>query len=177
MIITLHFESYIVLSLYATFSPFPKVLRMLGSAHHRTSHSELSRSTPCRSPGLCTPQLGRFVFSVARRTQLQGVHGECDIGNGSTGAEPYSSNDREFLKSTHAIMKQHNPHLPIMVRQARGTPARAFVRYGTSHLDVPVCVLILQPAPEKGDEKHVELDNLNQADVSSKIAQLLKKPS
>ncbi|KAF9811601.1 hypothetical protein IEO21_06526 [Rhodonia placenta] len=70
-----------------------------------------------------------------------------------------SGGTREFLKSTHAIMKQHNPHLPIMVRQARGTPARAFVRY------------------EKGDEKHVELDNLNQADVSSKIAQLLKKPS
>ncbi|PCH37148.1 NADH dehydrogenase alpha subcomplex subunit 2, partial [Wolfiporia cocos MD-104 SS10] len=66
-----------------------------------------------------------------------------------------SAGTRQFISSTYPVLKQHNPDLPILIREAKGTPARIFARY------------------ERGMEKHVEVDNLPEADVASKVAQLL----
>ncbi|KAA1477962.1 NADH dehydrogenase, alpha subcomplex, subunit 2 [Dentipellis sp. KUC8613] len=68
---------------------------------------------------------------------------------------PASAGTREFIASHYPTLKQHNPDLPVLIREATGTPARAFARF------------------ERGAEKHVELDGLSSADVSSRIAQLL----
>lgn len=37
---------------------------------------------------------------------------------------------RQFISSTYPTLKQHNPDLPILIREAKGTPARVFARFG-----------------------------------------------
>ncbi|KAK0475893.1 thioredoxin-like protein [Armillaria novae-zelandiae] len=61
----------------------------------------------------------------------------------------------KFITSKYPLIKQHNPDLPVLIREASGTPARAFARF------------------ERGREVHVDLDNLSATDVESKVAQLL----
>ncbi|TFY82466.1 hypothetical protein EWM64_g1541 [Hericium alpestre] len=68
---------------------------------------------------------------------------------------PASAGTRQFIQSTYPVIKHHNPDLPFLIREATGTPARAFARF------------------ERGVEKHVELDGLSSADVASKVSQLL----
>ncbi|KAE9402561.1 NADH dehydrogenase, alpha subcomplex, subunit 2 [Gymnopus androsaceus JB14] len=68
---------------------------------------------------------------------------------------PASAGTRQFIQSRYSTIKDHNPDLPVLIREATGTPARFFARF------------------EKGVEKHVELDNLSANDVESKVAQLL----
>ena len=41
---------------------------------------------------------------------------------------------RQFILSKYPIIKKHNPDLPVLIREATGTPARAFVRFGECHL-------------------------------------------
>ncbi|KAF8906910.1 thioredoxin-like protein [Mucidula mucida] len=68
---------------------------------------------------------------------------------------PASAGTRQFIVSKYPVIKQHNPDLPVMIREASGTPARVFARF------------------ERGREAHVELDNLSASDVEAKVAQLL----
>ncbi|KAH9918061.1 NDUFA2, NADH ubiquinone oxidoreductase 10.5kD subunit [Fomitopsis serialis] len=72
----------------------------------------------------------------------------CQTGAASAGT-------RQFIASTYPVLKQHNPDLPIMIREAKGTPARVFARF------------------ERGVERHVEVDNLSEKDIASKVSQLL----
>lgn len=37
---------------------------------------------------------------------------------------------RQFLLKSYPILKQHNPDLPVLIREVQGTPARAFARFG-----------------------------------------------
>lgn len=39
---------------------------------------------------------------------------------------------RSFLNRAYPTMKKHNPHTPIMMREASGTEPRVFARYGTT---------------------------------------------
>ncbi|KAH8107291.1 NADH dehydrogenase alpha subcomplex subunit 2 [Phellopilus nigrolimitatus] len=68
---------------------------------------------------------------------------------------PASAGIRQFIHGSYPSLKQANPHLPVLIREASGTPARAFARF------------------EYGVEKHVELDNLSAKDVEQKVSQLL----
>lgn len=36
----------------------------------------------------------------------------------------------QFVLSKYAVIKQHNPDLPVLIREATGTPARVFARFG-----------------------------------------------
>ncbi|KAI0279144.1 Ndufa2, NADH ubiquinone oxidoreductase 10.5kD subunit [Russula aff. rugulosa BPL654] len=63
---------------------------------------------------------------------------------------------RQFVLSTYPTLKQHNPDLPILIREAQGTPARAFARF------------------ERGVERNVVLDGLSSKDVATKISELLR---
>lgn len=51
-------------------------------------------------------------------------------------ARPLTRN-RQFITSHYPTLKQHNPDLPILIRQAKGTPARVFARFGAR------CLLVL----------------------------------
>ncbi|KAI6032665.1 NDUFA2, NADH ubiquinone oxidoreductase 10.5kD subunit [Pisolithus orientalis] len=66
-----------------------------------------------------------------------------------------SEGTRQFVLANYPVIKKHNPDLPILIREANGTPARVFARFG------------------RGVEKHVELDNLSTGDVASRVAHLL----
>ncbi|KAI0764741.1 NADH dehydrogenase, alpha subcomplex, subunit 2 [Fomes fomentarius] len=66
-----------------------------------------------------------------------------------------SAGTRQFITSHYPTLKQHNPDLPILIRQAKGTPARVFARF------------------EQGVEKNVEVEGLSSSDVASRISQLL----
>ncbi|KAG2360408.1 NADH dehydrogenase alpha subcomplex subunit 2 [Suillus spraguei] len=72
----------------------------------------------------------------------------CQSGQASAGT-------RQFILSTYPIIKKYNPDLPVMIREANGTPARMFARF------------------ERGVEKHVELDDLSSSDVAASVARIL----
>jgi hypothetical protein len=36
----------------------------------------------------------------------------------------------EFVLARYNTIKQHNPDLPVLIREADGTPARFFARFG-----------------------------------------------
>ncbi|PWN95367.1 NADH dehydrogenase, alpha subcomplex, subunit 2 [Tilletiopsis washingtonensis] len=72
----------------------------------------------------------------------------CQSGQASAGA-------REFLKAAYPSLKEANPNLPFLIREAQGTPARIFARF------------------DRGVEKHAELDGLSKADVEKKVSALL----
>lgn len=87
----------------------------------------------------------------------------------------------------------------MLIREARGTPARVFARFGTLlymlnlgyAIDNPImhmssifafpclinasprCSPVIHNTLERGVERHVELDNLPEAEVTSKVASLL----
>jgi NADH dehydrogenase (ubiquinone) 1 alpha subcomplex subunit 2 len=70
-------------------------------------------------------------------------------------------------------MKQQNPDLPILIREAQGTPARAFARFGSSSIQsshMPCS----DKAAERGVERNVTLDGLSSKDVATKISELLR---
>jgi len=68
---------------------------------------------------------------------------------------PQSAGTRQFIISRYPVIKKHNPDLPVLIREATGTPARMFARF------------------ERGVEKHVELDDLSAMEVETKVGQLL----
>ncbi|KAF8625660.1 hypothetical protein AX15_005240 [Amanita polypyramis BW_CC] len=67
-----------------------------------------------------------------------------------------SAGTRQFILTHYPLIKHHNPDLPVLIREAAGTPARAFARF------------------ERGVEKQVELDDLSAVEVESKMARLLQ---
>ncbi|PWN25433.1 NADH dehydrogenase, alpha subcomplex, subunit 2 [Jaminaea rosea] len=73
----------------------------------------------------------------------------CQTGQGSAGA-------RQFIQSSYPSLKASNPSLPILVREAQGTPARVFARF------------------ERGVEKHAELDGLSGDEVLKRVQELVK---
>jgi NADH dehydrogenase (ubiquinone) 1 alpha subcomplex subunit 2 len=40
---------------------------------------------------------------------------------------------RNFLTKSYPTMKKHNPHTPIMLREASGIEPKVYARYGTSN--------------------------------------------
>ena len=47
----------------------------------------------------------------------------------------------QFIQNNYLTIKQHNPDLPVLIREATGTPARVFARFGACHvpLHLPEC--------------------------------------
>ncbi|GAA5846630.1 hypothetical protein JCM11251_002924 [Rhodosporidiobolus azoricus] len=89
--------------------------------------------------------LRKALPSTVRELRLFG----CQQGPGSEGV-------RAFIKSSYPSVKSANPDLPILIREAAGTPARGFVRF------------------EKGVEKQVSLEGVSSAEeVERKIASLI----
>jgi len=44
---------------------------------------------------------------------------------------------RNFLTKSYPTMKKHNPHTPIMLREASGIEPKVYARYGASTLPIP----------------------------------------
>lgn len=82
---------------------------------------------------------------------------------------------RQFIESAYPQLKKHNPNLPVLIREARGTPARVFARFGTVIIIICLAGSLCQHCAELGIERHVALDNLSAADVEIKVSELLSK--
>lgn len=127
----------------------------------------------------CRLLLERFVFYVARQDQRRRGHGESEYP-ACTVPELLSSVPvrvhRQFISSTYPVLKQHNPDLPILIREAKGTPARVFARFGefSSLFESFTLLKARHGHPiERGVEKHVDIENLSHGDVTSKVSELL----
>ncbi|GAA5866187.1 hypothetical protein JCM8547_007197 [Rhodosporidiobolus lusitaniae] len=89
--------------------------------------------------------LRKALPSTVRELRLFG----CQQSQGSEGV-------RAFIRIAYPSVKSANPDLPVLIREARGTPARGFVRF------------------ERGVEKQVSLEGLSSAEeVEKKIASLI----
>jgi len=72
----------------------------------------------------------------------------CQTGQASAGV-------RQFIQSSYPTIKKANPDLPVLIREAAGTPARIFARF------------------DRGLEKHVDVDNLSAADIEAQVSKLV----
>ncbi|KAJ6113354.1 NADH-ubiquinone oxidoreductase 10.5 kDa subunit [Penicillium sp. IBT 18751x] len=66
---------------------------------------------------------------------------------------------RSFLHRAYPTMKKHNPHTPIMMREASGTEPRVFARY------------------ELGKERQEALSGLSDSQIEERITNLVKQSS
>ncbi|CAG7855062.1 SubName: Full=Probable nadh-ubiquinone oxidoreductase 10.5 kDa subunit {ECO:0000313/EMBL:CCA75570.1} [Serendipita indica DSM 11827] len=86
----------------------------------------------------------------------------CQTGTASAGTRANALKrdwlSRHFVLSAYPLIKKNNPDLPVLIREAQGTPARAFARF------------------ERGVERHVELEGLSAEQVEQKVTDLLTKP-
>ena len=41
-----------------------------------------------------------------------------------------TDSNSQFVVSEYPVIKKHNPDLPVLIREATGTPARVFARFG-----------------------------------------------
>ncbi|KND03200.1 uncharacterized protein SPPG_02257 [Spizellomyces punctatus DAOM BR117] len=77
----------------------------------------------------------------------------CQTSAGSKGT-------RDFILKQYSAIKDANPTLPILIREASGIEARAFGRYAL------------------GQERKVTLENLSEGEVEARIKQLAEtRPS
>ncbi|KAF8963470.1 hypothetical protein BGZ46_000956 [Entomortierella lignicola] len=63
---------------------------------------------------------------------------------------------RQFVASNYTAVKAANPHLPILIREAKGAEAKIFARF------------------EHGQEKKIVLDGLSAKEVEQKLEALTK---
>jgi NADH dehydrogenase (ubiquinone) 1 alpha subcomplex subunit 2 len=73
----------------------------------------------------------------------------CQTGEGSAAV-------RAFVRKSYPLMKKHNPHTPILIREALGTPPRVFARY------------------EFGKEKQESLAGLSDKEIEAKVSALVE---
>ncbi|KAJ3045469.1 ndufa2, NADH:ubiquinone oxidoreductase 10.5kD subunit [Rhizophlyctis rosea] len=106
---------------------------------------------------------------------------------------PGSQGTREFILNQYTPIKQDNPTLPILVREASGVQARAFGRYGKEyhtalvfHMQEPIAkhnrchrsdlsellTHQLKIPTAFGKERQVPLENLSAAEVEAQIKRL-----
>ncbi|KAH7090852.1 NADH dehydrogenase, alpha subcomplex, subunit 2 [Auriculariales sp. MPI-PUGE-AT-0066] len=62
----------------------------------------------------------------------------------------------EFITQHYASLKQANPDVPLLVREAAGTPARVFARF------------------ERGVERHTVVDGMSAAQVHEALDRLIE---
>jgi hypothetical protein len=90
---------------------------------------------PCRSPGH-SRQLYANSESFSHRLAMHlTASGKLAIRHNHISCAKFLTvalAHRQFVLSTYPTLKQHNPDLPILIREAQGTPARAFARFGSS---------------------------------------------
>ncbi|KAI8887978.1 NADH dehydrogenase, alpha subcomplex, subunit 2 [Backusella circina FSU 941] len=89
----------------------------------------------------------------ALRTQLKGLK---ELRLQFCQTSPASSGLRDFVAKNYTGIKQANPELPILVREASGTEARAFARF------------------DKGVEHKVILQNASADDIAKTLEMLVK---
>ncbi|KAF2135217.1 uncharacterized protein K452DRAFT_239771 [Aplosporella prunicola CBS 121167] len=89
---------------------------------------------------------GKYVFSSTLKELRFAL---CQTSSHSAAA-------RQFLQRAYPTMKHHNPHTPIMIREALDIEPKVYARY------------------EFGKEKMLPLKGLDDKSIESKITELVK---
>ncbi|KAE8351582.1 thioredoxin-like protein [Aspergillus coremiiformis] len=71
----------------------------------------------------------------------------------------HSASTRSFLQRAYPTMKKHNPHVPILMREASGTVPRVYARYAF------------------GKETLEPLTGLSDAQIEETVTKLVKESS
>jgi hypothetical protein len=130
--------------------------------------------TPCHSQKSCPRLSGRSAYCAARAMRHRRARGQ--LATNSCRLALIFPIGRQFIVSNYPVIKEHNPDLPVLIREASGTPARVFARFGAYRLSLQhpsYPAVTTYNFTEAGVERKVELDNLSSSDVAAKIAQLL----
>lgn len=85
----------------------------------------------------------------------------CQTGQASAGA-------RDFIARSYPTMKKHNPNTPILIREAFGTPAKVFARFGTS-----VSMFFQLTCAEFGKETQLDLENRTRKDIEAELKKII----
>ncbi|KAJ5612248.1 hypothetical protein N7510_005442 [Penicillium lagena] len=97
-----------------------------------------------------------------------------------------SAPTRTFLNRAYPTMKKHNPHTPIMMREAMDTEPRVFARYGMDKDPLKTdCQnrlkkeygLTMDEYAEFGKEKQEALSGLSEQQIEERITNLVKASS
>ncbi|KAJ5368066.1 NADH-ubiquinone oxidoreductase 10.5 kDa subunit [Penicillium cataractarum] len=94
---------------------------------------------------------GKYVFSKGLK-ELRFLF--CQTSEQSAATRHVS-----FINRAYPTMKKHNPHTPILMREARGTEPRVFARY------------------ELGKETQAALSGLSDSQIEERITTLVKQSS
>jgi len=95
---------------------------------------------------LCSPYATLTKFA----TQLKELRFLfCQTGENSAAV-------RSFITKSYPVMKKHNPHTPILIREAMGIEPRVFARY------------------EFGKETQETLTGLTDKEIEEKVTNLVK---
>ncbi|KXL47395.1 hypothetical protein M433DRAFT_59301 [Acidomyces richmondensis BFW] len=89
---------------------------------------------------------GKYVFTKGLK-ELRFLH--CQTSE-------HSNAVRSFLTRAYPTMKHHNPHIPILIREASGVEPRVYARY------------------EFGREKMADLHGLDDKAIEEKVTTLVK---
>jgi len=89
---------------------------------------------------------GKYVFTKGLK-ELRFLH--CQTSE-------HSNAVRSFLSRAYPTMKHHNPHTPILIREASGVEPRVYARY------------------EFGREKMADLHGLDGKAIEEKVTMLVK---
>lgn len=87
-----------------------------------------------------------YVAKLALRPQEQGTSGTPAISvtlsrRFVSYAHALFPRCRQFITTQYPVLKQHNPDLPILIREAKGTPARVFARFGAYYTMIALKIL------------------------------------
>ncbi|KAH9845883.1 NADH-ubiquinone oxidoreductase [Teratosphaeria destructans] len=89
---------------------------------------------------------GKYAFTKSLK-ELRFLH--CQTSE-------HSNAVRSFLTRAYPTMKHHNPHTPIMIREALNVEPRVYARY------------------EYGREKYADLKGLDDKAIEDKVTSLVK---
>ncbi|GLI77819.1 hypothetical protein PoHVEF18_006113 [Penicillium ochrochloron] len=101
---------------------------------------------------------GKYVFSKGLK-ELRFLFCQSSEQSAATRHVHVPSTIPSFLNRAYPTMKKHNPHTPILMREASGTEPRVFARY------------------ELGKETQEALSGLSDSQIEERITTLVKQTS
>jgi NADH dehydrogenase (ubiquinone) 1 alpha subcomplex subunit 2 len=81
---------------------------------------------------------------------------------------------RNFLTRTYPTMKKHNPHTPIMIREASGIEPTVYARFGASVMPERRDWQLTNATVDFGKEKKLPLKGLDDKAIEQQVSDLVQ---
>lgn len=83
---------------------------------------------------------------------------------------------RTFLQRSYPTMKKHNPHTPILIREASGFEPTLFARYSACD-STRYTATSTNKCVDYGKEKKIQLKGLDDKSIEQKVTELVQSES